>query len=953
MGCGQSKAGIEQTHSPPTTPYNAGKRPPDGFKATSAPQNNDKSFKTPGTSPNSPRADDSSVGSNSSISASSRRRTVNGSGLMKHSVSAIGLDTMDESRREEGSLLTNCVPFELPFGRPIEEVYDGVHDGKILGSGISGLVRLAVHKATGHKYAVKCLELDLVETQEGMEQLREEIYIMCQLDHPNIVRLEEVYESHNEIYLVQQLCEGGELFDRLDEQPDYHYTEEQCARLVKQMLCSVRYIHSKGIVHRDLKLENFLFTNTNQDSELKMIDFGLSKHFKFGEVQHEAVGTPYTVAPEVIRGNYDERCDVWAIGVITYLLLSGDPPFGGCGGPESLMTVRSNILSGKFKFTPEDIWDKVSQQAKDFIKALLVTDPNKRPKAEGAQALPWIKEFSDRENGSAGNQLSPNVVKALVNFKEYSDMKKLLCEVLSFTLLPDQIQGLRKEFEILDKDGSGEISLETLKKVMMSTAGQGSLGGLTESEVEDIFNAMRVQESETTIHWHEFIAAGLSQCTVDDRNLRLAFDRMDSDHKGYITFQNVLDLLGREGAESEERVRRLYFEGLEDCQIQDVTINYDDFLLLMKGQNKSEKKFQSNSLNSMTGGLDSIPASLGKNSYLHFDHGMAIAEEGEEEDAPSMDDPTGTPLASRHSTSSGQTYNTSPVVPSSPFRVTPPGRNRASSLGNDADYGEKANVNVSSFLSTRMAINIPEHEHNDKNIEQIINDESKTPLVVNRNLYRAHRTMRLSVLDASKRFEENQMTRLMKEHQSQQNKIKRGAGLVMRHGKKETISREELKKILDQRMKEQHEQLEKAQNRSGRGKRRRKKTVSDMTGMFGSPPTETTPHQQLSQKSLPKPTNEEGYASCPPSPAVQNSNIHSMNSKILKRNSAGNNIPFMPSIQIKEEKPIEISKDGLPKTSSDGDLRRRGSQETPPSPAMSKIASFSSQSSNFPPPPPL
>ena len=100
---------------------------------------------------------------------------------------------------------------------------------------------------------------------------------MCQLDHPNIVRLEEVYESHSEIYLVQELCLGGELFDRLDEQPDYHYTEAQCARLVKQMLCSVRYIHSKGIIHRDLKLENFLFSDTGAESELKMIDFGLSK----------------------------------------------------------------------------------------------------------------------------------------------------------------------------------------------------------------------------------------------------------------------------------------------------------------------------------------------------------------------------------------------------------------------------------------------------------------------------------------------------------------------------------------------------------------------------------------------------------------------------------------------------------------------------------------------------
>jgi calcium-dependent protein kinase len=244
------------------------------------------------------------------------------------------------------------------------------------------------------------------------------------------------------------------------------------------------------------------------------------------------VGTPYTVAPEVIRGSYDERCDIWAIGVITFLLLSGDPPFGGCGGPESLMVVRSNILKGAFEFEPEDIWAHVSAMAREFIRDMLVTDPKKRPLARTAQKHAWLQEWANRNRKGDDNILSPNVVKALVNFKEFSDMRKLLCEVLSFTLLPDQIKDLRHEFEKMDTDGSGEISLSALKQVLMTNAGAGSLGALTEEEVEDIFNAMRVKKSETRIHWHEFIAAGLSQCQVDDRNLRLAFERLDADHKG-------------------------------------------------------------------------------------------------------------------------------------------------------------------------------------------------------------------------------------------------------------------------------------------------------------------------------------------------------------------------------------------------------------------------------------
>jgi calcium-dependent protein kinase len=123
---------------------------------------------------------------------------------------------------------------------PIEEIYDGVFTGTVLGSGVSGTVRLVQHRETGVKYAVKCMDLGLIDTKEGLLQLRNEISIMCHLDHPNIVRIEEVYMSINEIYIVQELCLGGDLFDRLEQQENYHYNEAQCAKMIKQMLSAVR-----------------------------------------------------------------------------------------------------------------------------------------------------------------------------------------------------------------------------------------------------------------------------------------------------------------------------------------------------------------------------------------------------------------------------------------------------------------------------------------------------------------------------------------------------------------------------------------------------------------------------------------------------------------------------------------------------------------------------------------
>ena len=481
--------------------------------------------------------------------------------------------------------------FDNPFGKPIDLFYDGIYDGPILGTGISGLVRECTHKKTGHKYAVKCLDLDKVGkiNSRGLESLKSEILIMSELDHPSIVRLEEVYESSKEIYLVQELCVGGELFDKLEEQEDYHYSEGECARLIQQMLSSVRYIHSKGIVHRDLKLENFLFSTKETTSELKLIDFGLSKYFAEGNFLSEAVGTPYTIAPETITGRYDERVDLWAIGVIAYLLLSGETPFGGAGGEEPLTEVRDNILSGKYSFEPEYIWANVSDVAKDFINQLLQVDPEKRIRsAEKAQQHPWVLEWSERQKrGSSSDKiLSHSVIQNLVDFKGYSDMRKLLCEVLSFTLLPEQIQDLKTQFEILDVDGSGEISLESLKKTLIKSASAGSLGALMDDEVEEIFKAMSFQKAGATIRWHEFIAACLSLCKVDDRNLRIAFDRLDSDHKGYISLNNVLNLMGYAEEQTKEKVRKIYEKELYSGESKEEGLSYEDFLLLMKGQTK-------------------------------------------------------------------------------------------------------------------------------------------------------------------------------------------------------------------------------------------------------------------------------------------------------------------------------------------------------------------------------
>jgi calcium-dependent protein kinase len=210
---------------------------------------------------------------------------------------------------------------------------------------------------------------------------------------------------------------------------------------------------------------------------------------------------------------------------------SGESPFGGIDN-EPLTAVRDNILACNVVFEPDYVWNHVSATGKKFVKRLLCCNPHDRPTAREAQQDEWLLVYANKDSKDC-DPLNPKLVSNLCQFKEYSALHRVLLEVLSFTLLPEQIIDLKREFLKFDPEGVGEITLDELKQVLLTTAEAGSLGSLTESEIEDIFNALRVGSTDTTIRWHEFIAAGVSQSDFDDRNLKLAFDRLDYDRKGY------------------------------------------------------------------------------------------------------------------------------------------------------------------------------------------------------------------------------------------------------------------------------------------------------------------------------------------------------------------------------------------------------------------------------------
>ena len=258
--------------------------------------------------------------------------------------------------------------------------------GRVLGSGSFATVKRAVSKKDQSVWAVKIIR-KIALNNEDKESLRKEVEIMeklAQMEHPNIVQLREVFDADENFYMIMELCTGGEVFDRVVEKERYSEAEARVA--VEQIGEALRVCHSLGVVHRDLKPENLLYVSPDSD-RIKLADFGLANILTPDAALETACGTPGYVAPEILwGGGYDKQVDVWSLGVITYILLCGFPPFYD----ENQNKLFKKIRNGDYSF-PSPYWDQVSGEAKTFVGTMLCVDPVKRLTAEKIVDDPWIK----------------------------------------------------------------------------------------------------------------------------------------------------------------------------------------------------------------------------------------------------------------------------------------------------------------------------------------------------------------------------------------------------------------------------------------------------------------------------------------------------------------------------------------------------------------------------------
>lgn len=417
-----------------------------------------------------------------------------------------------------------------------------------LGSGGMGSVYACTRKRRNEsrhgaeKYALKAINLSMAaqggSSSSTLEEIRAEIEYLKDLDHPYIVKCIETFEHSGNVFIVMERCFGGDLFAR---DP---YSEKEASRIVSQILSAVAYMHSRNIIHRDLKFENIMFESTYPDSPVKIIDFGLAK--KHSD-KHKYVtgfgGTIYSMSPEVLNDEpYTDKADLWSMGVISYMLLSSENPFR-CKQEHVGYTIRrkvtiDNIMLNDVNFD-HDRWNDISKQAIYFVSSLLVTDPNTRLSAAEAIQSDWLKNNHLHSEEKVMDGMLEIVSNRLKHYSHAAVLKKLGLLIIA-RRMPSTMEmvELRKIFQYIDHRNQGVIMKDEFKKAL------GSL--LSDTELNDVFDSIDVGH-DGVLHYTEFLAAMMeTNFQAQEDRLLEAFDVMDSDHSGFISKKNLKKLLGHD-----------------------------------------------------------------------------------------------------------------------------------------------------------------------------------------------------------------------------------------------------------------------------------------------------------------------------------------------------------------------------------------------------------------------
>ncbi|KAK9054085.1 hypothetical protein SSX86_025162 [Deinandra increscens subsp. villosa] len=387
----------------------------------------------------------------------------------------------------------------------------------------------------GLEVAVKVIPKSKMTTAIAIEDVRREVKILRALTgHNNLVKFYDACEDHEKVYVVMELCEGGELLDRILARGG-KYSEDDAKDVLIQILNVVAFCHLQGVVHRDLKPENFLFTSKDENSPLKAIDFGLSDFVKPDERLNDIVGSAYYVAPEVLHRSYSTEADVWSIGVIAYILLCGSRPFWARS--------ESGIFRAVLKANPsfdEVPWPALSSEAKDFVKRLLNKDPKKRLTAAQALCHPWIRNNANEVKVP----LDISTLRLMKAYMRSSALRKAALRALSKTLTVDELFYLKEQFSLLEPSKNGSISMESIKAALMKHA----TDAMKESRVHDFLASLSALQYRR-MDYDEFCAAAINIYQLEaldrwEQHARCAYELFEKDGNRAIMIEELASELG-------------------------------------------------------------------------------------------------------------------------------------------------------------------------------------------------------------------------------------------------------------------------------------------------------------------------------------------------------------------------------------------------------------------------
>ena len=441
---------------------------------------------------------------------------------------------------------------------------------KLLGKGSYGEVYLVKNNITGTIRAMKVIDKNNEEEELTDEEILNEINILKKIDHPNIVKIFEFYSNKSKYYLILEFCEGGNLYEFLDENK---LSEFQVIYIMFQILSAMNYCHNMNILHRDLKPDNILIKKSeNGLCRVKICDFGTSYIFKKGEKQKEAIGTLNYMAPEVLKEKYNQKCDLWSCGVIMYILLTGRKPFVGRDDIE----VMSKILSNSYN---KNLINKYNRYTKDLLSKLLETNPKKRLDAE--QALNHkvfdINKTKEILNDIPDEKIILKLINNLKNYKSDSILKETALAYLvhNFHDIED-IDNACKLFDKLDVDGNGKITKDELFIGLSSLIKSENL----KRDIKKIFLNLDTDDSKY-ISYEEFIRAAVDKkIFMNDKLLKYAFQYFDKDNSGEITLDELSSIF-KDHIKNKDCKKEL-INILKEVDINnDRVIDFEEFTKLM------------------------------------------------------------------------------------------------------------------------------------------------------------------------------------------------------------------------------------------------------------------------------------------------------------------------------------------------------------------------------------